>query len=86
MPPPPPNPPQLLHSGHPCNPQVDNGIYLIKVDDNGNYSAMADPRRAIPNPNRPGCWMLAPVGGRYKRRNRKVTKKARRNRRISRRR
>jgi hypothetical protein len=83
-PPPPPNPPQLLRSGHPCNPQVMDGIPYIRVDDNGNYSDVAAFRRAIPNPAIRGCYIVAPnQGGKYKKRNRKATKKHKSRRRRS---
>lgn len=76
-----PLPPPAYRIGHPCNPRrlrgLQNDIYYIQVNDNGQYDMHAPFKLAIPDPNQHGCYRLEQQGGR--RRKYKKTKKYRRN-------
>lgn len=60
VPPPVPGPLPLLREYHPCNPVMRNDRVYIQVNDNGEYNRNAPIRIAVPDPNKPGCYMLAP--------------------------
>lgn len=82
LPMPPPNPLPLLRTGHPCNPKIDyDGFYFIRVNRQGEYDPDGRYRPAIPDPNNPGCYRLAPpdalqqnAGNRRKTNKRKTNK------------
>ena len=68
----PPGPPPLLHEYHPCNPKfLRNGTPYIKVNVQGEFDRRADARPAVPDPNNPGCYILAPGGGKRHRKTRR---------------
>jgi hypothetical protein len=84
--PPPPGPP-LLRSGHPCNPKFIDSIPYIQVNSEGKHDRNKRYRRAIPDPNKPGCYILADaenhnnlnnnIGGGYRKTMRKYKSKRR---------
>lgn len=66
--------PQLLREYHPCNPVIRDGIPYIKVNSSGEYNRMAEPRPAIPDPNKSGCYILSTQQGARRKHSRKNKK------------